>query len=85
MTDELIMEAVKNGNLDQASELFDRYHKRLYNYFVKISFDREASNDLTQNVFLRMIRYRNSYKEGNKFISWIFCNRRKVFFVACIS
>ena len=79
MTDESIMEAVKNGNLDQASELFDRYHKRLYNYFVKISYDREASNDLTQNVFLRMIRYRNSYKEGNKFVSWIFQIARNVY------
>lgn len=31
MSDEQIMEAVKNGNLQQASILFDRFYKRIFN------------------------------------------------------
>ena len=38
--DEALMAEVKDGDLDKASELYDRYSKRLYNYFVKISMDR---------------------------------------------
>ena len=43
------------------------------------TFDREAAEDLTQNVFLRMIRYRSSYRENQKFQSWIFQVARNVF------
>lgn len=79
MTDEMIMEAVKGGDLQQASVLFDRYHKRLFNFLARMTPDREAAEDLTQNVFLRMLKYRNSYREGAKFQSWIFQVARNVF------
>ncbi len=79
MTDEQIMEAVKTGDLQQASLLFDRYHKRLFNFLARMAMDRELAEDLTQNVFLRMIKYRNSYREGAKFQSWIYQVARNVF------
>ena len=79
MTDEMIMEAVKNGDLQQASVLFDRYHKRLFNFLARMTFEREAAEDLTQNVFLRMLKYRSSYREGAKFQSWIYQMARNVF------
>ena len=79
MTDEQIMEAVRNGDLQQASLLFDRYNKRLFNFLARMTMDRELAEDLTQNVFLRMIRYRTSYKPGHKFQSWIYQVARNVF------
>jgi len=79
MTDELIMEAVKNGDLQQASVLFDRYHKRLFNFLARMTMDRELAEDLTQNVFLRMIKYRSSYRDGARFQSWIYQVARNVF------
>lgn len=79
MTDEQIMEAVKNGDLQQASVLFERYHLRLFNFLARMCMDREVAEDLTQNVFLRMIKYRNSYKAGLKFQSWIYQVARNVF------
>jgi len=79
MTDEQLMEAVKHGDLQQASLLFDRYNKRLFNYLVRMTMDRDLAEDLTQNVFVRMIRYRTSYKEGLKFQSWIYQVARNVF------
>ncbi len=79
MTDEQIMEAVQNGDLQQASLLFDRYHQRLFNFLARLTMDREVAEDLTQNVFLRMIRYRNSYRQGLKFQSWIYQVARNVF------
>jgi RNA polymerase sigma-70 factor (ECF subfamily) len=79
MTDEQLMEAVKHGDLQQASLLFDRYNKRLFNYLVRMTLDRDLAEDLTQNVFVRMIRYRTSYREGLKFQSWIYQVARNVF------
>lgn len=79
MTDEQIMKAVKGGDLQQASLLFDRYHKRLFNFLARMCMDRALAEDLTQNVFLRMIKYRNSYREGARFQSWIYQVSRNVF------
>ncbi len=79
MTDEQIMLAVKGGNLDLASLIYDRYSKLIYNYFLRLSFNREISQDLMQTVFFRLIKYRRSYKPKNKFRSWIFRIARNVF------
>ena len=79
MTDEQIMEAVKNGDLAQASVLFERYHRPLFNFLARMTMDRALAEDLTQNVFLRMIKYRASYKTGHRFQSWIYQVARNVF------
>ena len=79
MSDEMLMEAVKNGDLRQASLLFDRYHKRLFNFLARMTMEPTIAEDLTQNVFLRMLKYRNSYREGARFQSWIYQMARNVF------
>ena len=79
MTDEALMTEVSHDDLDKASELYDRYSKRLYNYFVKISMDRELGHDLTQNTFYRVIKYRKSYKPDRPFKAWLFQIGRNVF------
>src|SRR5688572_8096113 len=79
MTDEMIMEAVRSGNLQQASLLFERYNRRIFNFLARMTMDRDVAEDLTQNVFLRMIKYRSSFKDGNKFQSWIYQVARNVF------
>lgn len=79
MTDEAIMDAVKNGNLQQATLLFERYNRRIYNFLARMTMDRSLAEDLTQNVFLRIIKYRNSYRDGAKFQSWIYQIARNVF------
>ena len=78
MTDEALMLKVKQGELKYASELFEKYHKPLYNFLVKLTFDRDLGHDLTQNVFERMIKSRSSFKEGNTFKSWLYQMARNV-------
>ncbi len=77
--DEIIMQRVKDGNLEQMSVLFERYNVRMYNFFVKMTSDREASHDLTQNLFYRIIKYRESYNTGYTFKSWIYRMARNLF------
>lgn len=79
MTDEMIMEAVKNGDLQQASLLFDRYNKRIFHFLARMTMDRALAEDLTQNVFLRLIKYRTSYREGARFQPWIYQVARNIF------
>jgi RNA polymerase sigma-70 factor (ECF subfamily) len=73
------MEAVKSGDLQQATLLFERYNKRIFNFLARMAMDRDLAEDLTQNVFLRIIKYRSSYREGARFQSWIYQIARNVF------
>jgi RNA polymerase sigma factor (sigma-70 family) len=72
LPDEIIMQRVKDGNLDEMSVIFERYHIKLYNFFLKLTRDRDASQDLTQNLFYRLIKYKNSYKSDLSVQSWIY-------------
>ncbi|WP_350284343.1 RNA polymerase sigma factor [uncultured Croceitalea sp.] len=70
-TDELLMAQVAEGNLDMLKVLFDRHHLHIYNFLYKMCGDKMLSEDLTQDVFYKVIKYRSSYKNG-KFVSWLF-------------
>lgn len=66
------MELVKLGKLNFMEMLFMRYQKQLYNYFLKCTLDQDESQDLTQNTFIRVMKYRNSYRAGRGFRVWLF-------------
>lgn len=72
MTDEKLMILVRDDELSYLSELFERYHVRLYNYFRKVTRDPMLSEDLTQSVFERIIHYRHTYGNTSSFQGWIF-------------
>ncbi len=70
--DEIIMQNIKDGNLTEMSVLFERYHLKLYNFFLKMTFQKDISQDLTQNLFYRMIKYRHTYNSKYSVKSWIY-------------
>lgn len=69
--DEELMAEVALGNLDLVKILFERYHVHVYNFLYKMSKDKMLSEDITQEVFYKLIKYRSSYNNG-KFVSWMF-------------
>lgn len=79
LTDEELMHIVSEGNLDAMTYIFDRYQVRLYNFYYQKVKDVAVCEDLTQNVFLKVIKYKHSYK-GGKFVSWIFKIARNLFY-----
>lgn len=70
--DEDLMLEVRNGTGETLGVLFDRYHRPLYNFYSKLTGDRTLSEDLVQEVFLRILRYRQSYQPGTPFRAWIY-------------
>jgi len=46
---------------------------KLYNFFLKLTFDKAASQDLTQNLFYRILKYRHTFEgKENSFKAWIY-------------
>ncbi|WP_460217808.1 RNA polymerase sigma factor [Psychroserpens sp. MEBiC05023] len=78
LTDEELMLDVSRGNLDAMAHIFERYNKRLFNFYFQMIRDKDVCEDMTQTVFYKVMRYRTSYK-GGQFVSWIFKIARNVF------
>ena len=78
LSDEEIMLQVANGKLELLTILFDRYHLRIFNFFNQMVSNKSVSEDLTQDVFFKIIKYRTSYNQGN-FAAWIFTISRNIF------
>jgi RNA polymerase sigma factor (sigma-70 family) len=70
--DEDLMLEVRNGAGETLGVLFDRYHAPLFNFYSKLTGDRTLSEDLVQEVFLRILRYRQTYQPGTPFRAWIY-------------
>lgn len=81
--DEIIMQNVKNGNLSEMSVLFERYHVRLFNFFLKLTRNRELSQDLTQNLFYRMLKYKATYNTEMPVKTWIYQIARNLYYDHC--
>lgn len=71
-TDEALMAAVREGDLRKLAILFERHHRRVYNFFVHMTGDRDRSEDLAQEVFFRMLRYRSGFDEKRPFAAWMY-------------
>jgi len=69
---------VKSGDLDKLGLLYERHKKRLFGFFYNLNHNPSLSEDLVQNVFVRMLRYRNSYSGEGSFVAWMFSMARNV-------
>ena len=72
MEDEQIMLDVRAGNVGRLESLFDRHHRALFRYFMHLSPNRAASEDLVQEVFFRILKYRHTYQPEMSFRAWMY-------------
>jgi len=66
------MDRAKHGDLDCLSELFERHHVGLFNFFFYQLKEKAKSEDLTQNVFEKLIKHRDKYDVNKPFKSWLY-------------
>jgi RNA polymerase sigma factor (sigma-70 family) len=71
-SDEELMLRVRADQRDVLGLLFDRYQAPLFNFYFKLTGSRVASEDLVQEVFLRILKYRRSYRPGASFRTWMY-------------
>jgi RNA polymerase sigma-70 factor (ECF subfamily) len=56
LQDEDVFDRTVQGDAVAFSELYRRYHKRIYGYCLARSLDPETASDATQEVFIRLLR-----------------------------
>jgi RNA polymerase sigma-70 factor (ECF subfamily) len=71
-TDENLMLAVTHGDVEKLAVLFDRYHRSLFDFFAKLTGNRTVSEDLVQDVFFRILKYRETFRKESHFKAWMF-------------
>ncbi len=79
-SDDSLMVAVQEGDLDKMGILFQRHHGHVYGYLCSLTGKSHAAEDLTQDVFLRALKYRHSFKSQLKFASWLFRIARNAYY-----
>mgnify|MGYP000209270267 CR=1 FL=1 len=78
LDDHAIMLKVKAGDVEKLGLLYHRYSRRLFGFFYRMTSDSATSEDLVQNVFMRMLKYKHSYSERGNFEAWTFHMARNV-------
>jgi RNA polymerase sigma-70 factor (ECF subfamily) len=71
-TDNELMEQVRDGKVEKLAILFERHQTMLYNFFLRLTGNRAASEDLVQEVFIRILKYRAGYLGENRYVVWMF-------------
>ncbi len=66
------MQEVRAGNVGKLEVLFDRHSRPLFRYFMHLTSNRAASEDLVQEVFFRILKYRHTYQAEMSFRAWMY-------------
>jgi RNA polymerase sigma factor (sigma-70 family) len=77
-SDDRLMVGVQQGRVSLLGVLFERHHRALFNFFLRLTGHRQTSEDLAQEVFLRMLRYRATYRPQSQFRTWMYHVARNV-------
>jgi len=66
------MLAVRQGEVGRLGELFERHHLALFDFLSRTTGDRAAAEDLVQDVFVRILKYRGTYRDDGCFEAWLY-------------
>lgn len=70
-TDEMLMTAVRRGGVVDLAPLFERHSRRLFGFLRGFVGCPSTAEDLVQETFMRILRYRRSYRPGQPFLPWL--------------
>jgi len=63
---------VKAGDVEKMGLLFERYNRQLYGFLFHMTYQRETSEDLVQQVFYKMLKYRETFTATGEFVHWMY-------------
>jgi RNA polymerase sigma-70 factor (ECF subfamily) len=74
-----IISGCKSGDAESFAEVVDIYASRLYGYFYRLTGDRETSDDLLSELFVKLVEKIGSFR-GGSFEGWLFKIASNIFY-----
>ena len=74
--DDALMVALKEGGRECLRDLIDRHGASVLNFLYRMTGNRAAAEDLSQETFLRVFRHASRYVPGGGFRGWLFAIAR---------
>ncbi len=78
LSDIELMGLVRDGEVRQLAFLFERHHIKLYNFYLRMTGERLTSEDMVQEVFFRILKYRHTFRGDGEFAAWMYHLARNV-------
>ena len=71
-TDSELMRQVRSGRTAALATLFERHHARLYRYCLRMTGNRSSAEDLVQETFMKMLKYKATFRDDSELVPWMF-------------
>lgn len=70
--DKILIKKILKGDIDSFSTLVQNYQTQLYNLFMRMTYSKEDTEEILQDVFIKI--YKNLYKYNPKwpFSAWLY-------------
>ena len=78
VSDEQLIQWVAKGDSSCLGTLFERHHRAAYQYCLQMTRNPATSEDLVQEVFMRILRKAGSFRGEGSFKAWMFTIARNV-------
>lgn len=80
VSDEQLLRWVANGDASCLGTLFERHHRGVYRYCLQMTRNAPASEDLVQEVFIKVLKRASTFRGEGSCKAWIFHIARNVTF-----
>ncbi|MDB5242740.1 MAG: subfamily polymerase sigma-24 subunit [Spirosoma sp.] len=70
--EELVSQYLETGQNDYFEQLYARYCNKVHQKCLSFTKDNMQAEDLTQDIFIRLIAKLDSYKKQAKFSTWLY-------------
>lgn len=70
--DSMLIKNILNGDIDSFAILVSRYERQLFNFLLRLTSSKEDSEEILQDVFIRVYNYLYKFDNKWKFQSWIY-------------
>ena len=77
-SDQRLIGLLREGDLTALETLFSRHSRAIYGFFYRTTGSVATGEDLTQDVFVRVLRYHSSFQPGKAFRVWLYSIARNV-------
>lgn len=71
MNEQRLVELAKKNNKEAMSILLEDNYSYVFGYVLKLTYDQEMANDLTQDVMVKAIKSIKKFKGDAKFSTWL--------------